>query len=689
MDSIRYIKGIGPKKEVILNKLGIYSLNDILYYFPFRYEDRREIKRIKDLKVDEVSLIRVKVLAKNLKPLTPAYFNKMRNSIFQVIAEDNTGIVSCVWFNQGYLKDYIKIGDELFIYGKVQLYKNRFQIVSPEFEIINRRGEEENLDFGRIVSFYRLTSGINQKFMRRVIYNCLSFLGKDIVDPIPQYIRKEKKLFDIFESLKNIHFPDSFEKANLARQRFIFEELFFSQILVYMRKARHRFQKGIPFMVNEELIKRLEDSLPFKLTPSQEKVIDEIIKDLQKPYPMHRLLQGDVGSGKTVVACFAIVAVVSSGYQVAFMVPTEVLAFQHYQTLKYLFNDFSFHIEILTSSLKKSVREKILDGLKEGKIDIVLGTHSLIEEAVDFKSLGLVIIDEQHRFGVAQRALLPKKGKKGLPHCLVMSATPIPRSLALSLYGDLDLSLLTDLPPGRKKPETIVVEENKRDWVYDLVEEKVKEGRQCYIVYPIIEESPDLELKSLKEMIGPIKERFKDLNVEIFHGRLEAKEKERIIREFRENKINILVSTTVIEVGINIENATVMVVEGAQRFGLSQLHQLRGRVIRANYQPYFIIIKEKESNESAKKRLEIIASNYDGFKIAEEDLLLRGPGDFFGNLQWGFPKLKIANPLKDLDVLKQARLCAYQVIKKDPYLKDSSHLCIRKYLSFWLKKPVV
>jgi len=424
----------------------------------------------------------------------------------------------------------------------------------------------------------------------------------------------------------------------------------------------------------------------FKLTASQKKALTEIMDDLGKPHPMHRLLQGDVGSGKTIVACFALASAVRNGYQAAFMVPTEVLAHQHLETLKEVFRGFGFRIKVLTSSISLKEKENIHRDLGEAKIDIIIGTHSLIEDMVSFKKLGVAVIDEQHKFGVAQRALLPKKSGHYAAHCLVMSATPIPRSLALSLYGDLDISVINELPPGRKEPETIWVEERKRQWVYSFIKSKLKEQRQAYIVYPLIEESDIEDLKSLSRMYEVIKKEFSPYAVGIFHGKMKPRDKDKVVRDFIENRINILVSTTVIEVGINIENATVMVVENPERFGLAQLHQLRGRIRRSTYKPHFILINSPNISDNALKRLEIISKVNDGFKIAEDDLKLRGPGDFFGSLQSGFPQLKIADPLKDITLLEEARSFAYKVIKKDPAIKEPSHRCIRKYMDYWMNR---
>ena len=675
---LRYLKGIGPKKEKIFKNLGIHTVRDLLYHFPFRYEDKSNFKKIKDLKENESSLIKGKILARNFRKI---FFSKKVKDIFEVVLEDETGRIRCVWFNQPYLVDSLKVGKEVIVYGRPFYEKGSFLFISPEYEFVNK----DSLNLGRIVGVYRLTSSLTQKFMRRVIHYTLGEFKKKIKDPLPFYIRREKNFFNIAKGLEEIHFPTNWENAQKSRQRFIFEELFFSQILVYLRKAKHRQQEGVPLRAKEEILKRIGSDLNFSLTNSQKRVISEIIQDLEKPYPMHRLLQGEVGSGKTVVASFAFAVCCSLGYQAALMVPTEVLAYQHRDTLEEILNGLDFNIEVLVSSLAQKKIKKIHQELKEGKIDIVVGTHALIQEEVEFKNLALVVIDEQHKFGVGQRALLPKKAKVS-PHCLIMSATPIPRSLALSLYGDLDLSLLKELPPQRRLPKTIWVKEEKRRWVYDFLKEKIKEGRQAYIIYPVIEETEDKDLKSLKEMEGYLKKELFPYHVGVFHGKMKNREKIEAIKKFKENKINILISTTIVEVGINIENATIMVVENPERFGLAQLHQLRGRIQRSSHQPYFIILSKNEFTENVLKRLEIISSVTDGFKIAEEDLKLRGPGDFFGYLQHGFPQLKIAHPLEDLEILKQARVFAYRIIKNDPYLEKPFHRCIKEHLSLWFKK---
>ena len=688
--SLRYIKGVGPRKEAVFNSLGVYALRDLLYYFPFRYEDRRNFKNIKDLVVDEFSVVKGVVSARNLKKMPYFLHSKGVKSIFEVILDDKTGHIKCNWFNQAYLFDSIKPGEQLIVYGKPSVFRNNLQLVSPEYEFAEGG---ESLNLGRIIGIYRLPSQLSQKFMRKIIFFIFKNYSVDYPDPLPFHIRKEKDILNIAKSLEEIHFPSSWQEVERARERFIFEELFFSQILVYLRKAKHCLQKGVDFVIRGKELNTVKDNLSFTLTSSQEKVLSQILDDFRKSYPMRRLLQGDVGCGKTVVAGFAISICADSGWQAAVMVPTEVLAYQHKETLDRMFEGLDFvskngreqAVKVITSSLSRKEADKIYSDLAEGKVKVIIGTHSLIQKNIKFKKLGLIVIDEQHKFGVAQRALLIEKGEV-YPHCLIMSATPIPRSLALSLYGDLDISIINKMPEGRVLAETIWVKEKKRNWVYDFIQEQLLKGRQSYVIYPVIEESQDEELKSLKVMYDKIAKRFSSFSVGMFHGKMKNKHKMEVIKAFKDKRIDVLVSTTVVEVGVNIENATTMVVENPERFGLAQLHQLRGRVQRSTYQPYFILISKDNLSSDSLSRLEIISNESCGFKIAEEDLKLRGPGDFFGNLQHGLPDLKIASPLRDLEILKEARLFAYKVIKSDPYLQKTCHRCIKESVDLYIKK---
>jgi len=676
--AVRYLKGVGPKKEEIFNKIGIYTLDDLLHYFPFRYEDRRNFKKIKDIKENEFCVIKAKILARNLKKMP--YFMRARKvkNILEIVMDDDTAKINCTWFNQGYLYDKMNVGDILIVYGKPKMYEGKLKLIAPEFEIFD--GSEDSLNLGRIVGIYSSTQNLGQKFIRKTISLALENLNADTKDSLPFDVRREKNFPNIMQALNWIHFPQSFEEAEKSRERFIFEELFFSQILVYLRKARHRSQLANPFEISQKLIEKMKHNLKFSLTASQEKALGEILEDLKKGYPMHRLLQGDVGCGKTVVCAFAFASAVSCGYQAAFMVPTEILAYQHKETFENLFKGFGYRVEVLVASLSKEETQRMHKDISEGKIDIVIGTHALISENLTFKNLRFVSIDEQHKFGVAQRALLPKKGMN--PHYLIMSATPIPRSLALSLYGDLDLSVINELPAGRITPKTMWVKENKRQWVYDFIEEKISEGRQAYIIYPVIEENEDEDLRSLEAMYEDLKKRFSGFKIAMFHGELPQKKKLSVIEEFRKGNINVLVSTTVVEVGVNVENATVMAVENPERFGLAQLHQLRGRIQRSVYAPHFILLSGDEVSEEVSRRLKVLEETNDGFKISEEDLILRGPGDFFGQMQHGLPELKIANPLRDLELLKEARNFAYNIIKGDPELKMPKNRFVRERINY-------
>lgn len=673
--SIRYFKGVGPQRQALFNKIGIYSLRDLLYYFPFRYEDRRNFSKISGLRIGESSALKARVASVNLAKISYFRSSAKVKSIFEAILEDETGRVKCCWFNQPYLCDIITQGCELIVYGKLYRGKRGAQIISPEYEIIE--GDSDSLAIGRIVPVYSLPGSLKQKFMRKLMAGILAENIRGYPEPLPQDIRRERNIPDITRALGEMHLPSDWEQARICRERFIFEELFFSQIMVYLRKAKRVFQKGPDFKIREEQLNKIRNNLNFKLTDSQNRVLTEILADLTKPYPMHRLLQGDVGCGKTVVAAFAIAVCADSGYQAAVMVPTEVLAHQHKESLSKILGDGA--VRILAASLSGPAREDVYKGLAGGEAKVVVGTHSLIQDAVKFKNLGLVVIDEQHRFGVAQRALL--LGKGGLsPNCLVMSATPIPRSLALSLYGDLELSTISQMPPGRKKPRTQLIGAEKRREINKFLKKELDAGRQVYIVFPLIEESRSQELNSLKAKFSVIKKSFAPYRAGMFHGKMAPADKIKIISDFKTKKIDILLSTTVIEVGLSIENATVMVVENPEMFGLAQLHQLRGRIQRSSHEPHFIMISSDKAPLDSLERLKIISRESCGFKIAEEDLKIRGPGDFFGQLQHGLPDLKIANPLRDLDILKEARVLAYRLIKSDPKLARGQHKPIREHL---------
>ena len=674
------LKGIGPQRLQSFAAVGITTTEELLRYFPFRYEDRRNFKKISQIDSDEPVLIKGKVIRVNLKKI-PFFKARKVRAIFEAAISDGTQNAHCIWFNQTYLAQYIRMGEEIIIYGKPQRDGLFVRFNSPYYE---RAGKDTSLDLGRIVGIYSLTQGLTQKLLRKTVFSAWLQTKDSLPDYLPKEVREKENIFELGCALELMHFPQSFEDIQAARRRFIFEELFFSQIQVHLRKARRKEQKTITLVPGGKFLEKLKSSLPFALTDEQTQAINEMLFDFSQSFPMRRLLQGDVGCGKTVIAAFGLGACAACKHQAALMAPTEVLARQHKDTLEEIFKGFGFKIELLVSSLPRAAVNKIYENLSLGKIDIVVGTHALLQESVVFKSLGFVAIDEQHKFGVAQRAMLPKKGKP-MPHCLVMSATPIPRSLALSLYGDLDLSMVKQLPPGRVAAKNRLLAQNRRQDVYSFLRKKIDEGRQAYIVYPAIEETMEDDLNALESAYDKITQEFNGYTVAMLHGRMKNDEKNKVMHNFVTGKINILMATTIIEVGVNVPNATVMIVENPERFGLSQLHQLRGRICRAGFEPYFILMGKDNFSEKVNARLKVIVENSDGFAIAEHDLNLRGPGDFFGLSQHGLPDLQLACPLRDVEALARARHWAQTIVESDPALEKPEYLTIRQRLTAWFK----
>jgi ATP-dependent DNA helicase RecG len=588
---------------------------------------------------------------------------------------DDTGRINALWFNQPYLKDNFKIGDKLIVYGKVSRRRGP-QIVNPEYEIIpESEGEDNLLHTKRIVPIYSLTKGISQRVLRKIAYRAVTDYKDKLNDNLPPKLIKKHNLLSLDEAIGQIHFPEELEEINKAKERLIYEELFgFEMVMAYRKHNIDHDKKGTAFKIDKKLLDKFIKSLPFKLTDAQNRVLNEISSDMASAKRMQRLLQGDVGSGKTIVAVIALLQAVASGYQAALMVPTEVLAEQHYKNIKALLKDFKVRLELLSSQVKKKEKDVIKAKIKNHEIDILIGTHALIQEGIDFKKLGLIVIDEQHKFGVIQRQKLYEKAAD--PDLLIMTATPIPRTLAFSIYGDLDISTIDKLPPGRKKITTWWVSKKKVEGAYDFIKKEIDKGRQAYIVYPLIEKSKKLELKAAKEMYEHLKKDvFKGLRVGLIHGQLKADEKEHIMDDFKNKKTDILISTIVIEVGIDVANASVMLIEHAERFGLSQLHQLRGRIGRGAHESYCILVSHGLT-ETAKKRLAIISKMTCGFKIAEADLLLRGPGELLGLRQHGFNEFKIADLIRDKDVLYQARNDAFMLFKEPDFIdsKDGRKL---------------
>lgn len=653
---IQYVKGVGPKRAKLLKKLGINTVEDLLFYFPKDYENRSDILKIEDLKVGEKQTFRGYIAG------SPREIKTSKVIITKVPVKDGTGVVELVWYNQPYIKNNFKIGEEYIINGKLQFKYGQLIVENPVLE----KSEDFKLNTGRIVPIYGLTEGLTQNAIRKIMFNALHDYVQEVEEFFDKEFLSEKGLMDIKNALININFPQNEAYLEQAKYRFKYQELFLLQMALFLMKRSVKEKKGIKF--EQADLKPFLMGLPFKLTLAQIKVLKEIIADMNSHKVMNRLVQGDVGSGKTVVAACSMYIAVKNGYQVAMMAPTEILAKQHYYTLKELFRNTDIKIGLLSGSISPSNKKEVLEKIKNGDYDIVVGTHALIEDNVIFNNLGLCITDEQHRFGVRQRALLTQKGEN--PDVLVMTATPIPRTFALILYGDLDISIIDQLPPGRKKVKTYVISSSVREKAYEFAMKEVKKGRQVYVVCPLIEESDKINAMSAEIVYREIyKDAFKEAKVGLLHGKMADSDKEKVMEEFVNGKIDILVSTTVIEVGVNVPNATVMIVENAERFGLAQLHQLRGRVGRSEFQSYCILISYSNS-DIAKKRLGVLAQTSDGFKIAEKDLEIRGPGEFLGLRQHGLPEFKIANIFEDIDVLERVQKDVEELLEKDPKLEN-------------------
>ena len=666
-DSVTEIKGIGTKKAQTLNNLGIFTVNDLIEHFPRDYEDRSQVKDIADLAENEENTFFALVSA------VPENVHIRKMTVTKVKLSDSTGSVNAVWYNQPFIKNALKKDEEYIFTG---IYKRRGyqrEVSSPEFEKAGTG--REILGGGRIVPVYPLTSGISQKVLRSLIKTTLDLVKTQLPEFLPLEIRKKYMLCERNFAISNIHFPESDESFFIARKRLVFEELFVLQMALFILKGTVKRSGGIVFKT-ERIAEESEKALGFGFTKAQKKVIKEICSDVSKGIPMNRLIQGDVGSGKTAVAMTAALMAVKSGYQAALMAPTEVLASQHYESFKEFFDKFGIKVCLLKGSLKKKEKEAVKELISSGEAEVIIGTHAIIQEDVEFKKLGLVITDEQHRFGVKQRNILSEKGINA--NVMVMTATPIPRTLALILYGDLDVSVIDELPPGRQHIDTFAVNSSYHQRAYGFVRKEVEQGRQAYMVCPMIEENDAIEAKSVMEMIDEVSETdFKGLSVAVLHGKMKADEKERIMKDFAENKIQILISTTVIEVGINVPNATIMLIENAERFGLSQLHQLRGRVGRGKYQSYCILVTDSKS-EVTKERMKVMKKTNDGFEISETDLKLRGPGEFFGTRQHGVPQLKIANLYKDADILSQAQAAAKELNQTENWQENPKYSLLKE-----------
>lgn len=676
---IKYLPGVGPKKAEILNKeLDVFSVEDLLYYFPYKYIDRSRIYYIHEID-GNMPYIQLKGRITALETVGTG-----RNKRLIAHFTDGTGFIDLVWF-QGikFVQDKLVTHQQYIVFGKPTLFGSKFNIAHPD---VDPFVDEQNSLVG-LMGYYNTTEKmknhfLNSKALQKIITSALSASLPNITETLPDKVIKEANLIDIRTALRNIHFPDNPSILRSAQYRLKFEELFYIQlnILKYTENRNQNIKGHIFGQVGDYFNEFFHQNLPFELTNAQKRIIREIRHDMATGKQMNRLLQGDVGSGKTLVALMLMLIAVDNNYQACLMAPTEILATQHYQTITELLFGMNVRVELLTGSTKKKKREQIHAGLITGEVNILIGTHALIEDTVQFENLGFVVIDEQHRFGVAQRAKLWKKNTIP-PHILVMTATPIPRTLAMTVYGDLDVSVIDELPPGRKPIQTIHQYDKKRGALYNSVRKQLQEGRQVYIVYPLIEESEKLDLKNLEEGYEHIKEVFPEYEVCKVHGRLKAAEKEAEMQKFVTNQAQIMVATTVIEVGVNVPNASVMVIESAQRFGLSQLHQLRGRVGRGADQSFCILITPYELSAETKKRMDIMVESNDGFVISEADLKLRGPGDLEGTQQSGIPfSLKIADIVRDGEILTYAREVASIILKDDPNLEHPDSLILKNQL---------
>ena len=664
---VKYIKGVGPARVLLLNKLGIFTLKDLITYYPRTYEDRSKPKFICECEDGEEALIEA-VICNNMTNV------RLKGKTMQrIIVRDETGSATITWFNQTYLKGKFKVGEKYKFFGRVTKKGGKVMFNSPVFDV-----EEKNQNTGRIIPIYPLTYNLSQNNIRKIMEAAIKETYGNLEETLPKYLLDEYNLENINDATKHIHFPDEFKDFNIARNRLVFEELLSVQLaLLELKNSYMNEEKGIKFSKDAKMSDVI-NTLPFNLTKAQLRVLEEIDQNMESEKSMNRLLQGDVGSGKTVVAMCAAYKAVKSGYQAAIMAPTAILATQHLENFKNILEKLHIRCELLVSGITKKKKEDILERLRIGKIDILIGTHAIIEENVVFNNLGLVVTDEQHRFGVKQRTKIAEKGNN--PDVLVMTATPIPRTLALILYGDLDISIIDELPPNRKQIETFAVGKNMTDRVNSFIKKQIDEGRQAYVVCPLVEENEEMDLKSVEKLYETYsKEIFPQYKVEYIHGKMKAKDKDSIMARFKNKEIDILISTTVIEVGVDVPNSNIMVIENAERFGLAALHQLRGRVGRGEYQSY-CILKFEGKSENVRKRMKVMCETNDGFVISEKDLELRGAGDFFGTMQHGLPEFKIANLFEDIETLKMVQSVAIKILTDDPKLEKDDNKLLKELI---------
>ena len=665
--SLQFLKGVGPRRAADLQRVGLHTVEDLLYRFPVRYEDRGSFETIASLRPGAAASIAGEVVSCGIRPT-----RRPRFKIFEMLVRDRTGSLRAVFFNQPFLGDVFHAHQRVILFGKLELTSHGLQLQNPQYEILKQESDEEpgavpeadeeTLHTGRIVPVYEKTGTLTTKMQRAIVHRALVQLPSEVADPLPAEVRARRQLIDRRQALLDVHFPpagtpvsDLNAFGSPAQRRLIFEEFFLFQLgLVMRRRTADAERKPRSVVINDGIRESARRVLPFKLTGDQKTVIAQIVEDMKRPQPMNRLLQGDVGSGKTIVALMAAVVAMENGFQVAFMAPTEILAEQHFITIRKLLEASRFRLALLTGATPAKKRRELLAELSGGSVHMVVGTHALVQDPVGFHELGLAVIDEQHRFGVLQRATLRSKGLH--PDVLVMTATPIPRTLALTTYGDLDVSIMREMPPGRFPIRTIAKPESRREEIYEFIRAQVDLGRQAYVIYPLVEESEKVDLRAATEMADHLAtDIFPELRVALLHGRMKQDEKERVMGALASGDVHILVSTTVVEVGVDVPNASVMLVEHAERFGLSQLHQLRGRVGRGPHQSFCVLLYQAPLGDQGRERLKALTETTDGFVIAERDLELRGPGDFFGTRQSGMPTLRVGDLVRDHQVMEEAR----------------------------------
>lgn len=677
--SIQYLKGVGPRLGQVLAKRGIRQVEDLLTYYPRTYEDRRAARNIGSLNLDDVVSLKARIVN-----VSSYAMGQSKRKIYDILIRDQSGQIHCKFFRvpyRGYFERF-QIGQEVRVVGKVINYRGRLEFHHPDLREITAEEEIEDA----LLPIYTEIEAVTSTRIRRFIQTAIGQLNEQSLgpEPLPESLRQHYRLIKRTEAIYQIHNPEHEQAAEYftfrspAHRRLIFEEFFWLELYLAARKAGLEAEKGVPLKGDGKLVSDALAQLPFALTGAQTRVFAQVRQDLAGSRPMHRLVQGDVGSGKTVVAFLAALVAREAGFQAALMAPTEILAEQHFKNASRLLAPLGLKVELLVGKTKSGERKQLLERLFAGEIDLLIGTHALLEDVVQFRQLGLVIIDEQHRFGVEQRAKLKRKGVS--PHFLVMTATPIPRTLAMTVYGDLDVSTIDEMPPGRSPIQTRVTYESKRPEALNFMMAQLEKGRQAYMVYPLVEESEKIDLKNALDEFEKLKAQYPHIRFGLLHGKMKPEEKDAIMQEFREHRVQVLVSTTVIEVGVDVPNANIMIVEHAERFGLSQLHQLRGRVGRGEHKSFCIFILGKAVSTEAFERTSFLEKNLDGFKIAEFDLELRGPGEFLGTRQSGLPGFQMAHLVRDMEILQEAREAAFALLAKDPTLKLPDHQHLREQL---------